>query len=61
MGKDLRKVVIVDNIRETFYKHEENGIEIKSWYDCKEDREIPKLEKVLDKLLRLEDVRVGIN
>jgi len=32
INEDLKRTVIVDNIKESFYLNQENGIEIKSWY-----------------------------
>lgn len=40
--------------------HCQNGIEIKSWYDDKEDIELAKLGLVLDGLAEMKDVRFGI-
>lgn len=37
LGRDLAKVIIVDNIAENFLLHPENGISIKTWTDDTED------------------------
>ncbi len=60
INEDLKRTVIVDNIKESFYLNQENGIEIKSWYGDKDDKELIKLGKVLDALAEMADVRVGI-
>lgn len=60
INEDLKRTVIVDNIKESFYLNQENGIEIKSWYGDKDDRELIKLGQVLDALAEMADVRVGI-
>ena len=43
INEDLKRTVIVDNIKESFYLNQENGIEIKSWYGDKDDKELLKL------------------
>ena len=60
INEDLKRTVIVDNIKESFYLNQENGIEIKSWYGDKDDKELIKLGQVLDALAEMADVRVGI-
>jgi TFIIF-interacting CTD phosphatase-like protein len=54
------KTVIVDNILENFYLHVENGIEIKSWYDDRQDRKLFELGEILDGLVGMDDIREGI-
>ncbi len=59
--KDLKRVIIVDNVPENFSAQKENGIEIVTWFkEMVGDRELNKLEKMLIALHMLEDVRVGI-
>lgn len=44
LGRDLKKTIIVDNIEENYrYLHPDNGIQLKSWFDDLEDRELDKL------------------
>lgn len=44
VGRDLTKVVIVDNLPENFQLQKDNGIGIKSWFnDNSQDTEILKL------------------
>lgn len=33
LNRDLSKTIIVDNLRENYVYHKDNGIEISSWYD----------------------------
>lgn len=47
LGRDLSKVIIVDNIPENFQLQPENGIYIKSWYDDPNDNALLQLTKVL--------------
>lgn len=61
VGRDLTKVVIVDNLPENFLLQKDNGIGIKSWFnDNSQDTEILKLQSVLNCLITLDDVREGI-
>lgn len=61
VGRDLSKVVIVDNLPENFSLQKDNGIAIKSWFnDNNQDSEILKLQNVLSNLITLDDVREGI-
>ena len=38
LNRDLKHTLIVDNLKENFTYHQENGIEIHSWYDDFGDR-----------------------
>lgn len=40
LGRDLSKVVIVDNIRDNFERQAKNGIEILTWLSDPKDREL---------------------
>lgn len=61
IGKDLSKVVIVDNLPENFSLQQNNGIGIKSWFnDNKNDKELLKLAKVLQGFVGCSDVREGV-
>lgn len=40
LGRDLRRVIIVDNIKENFERQDANGIEIKTWIGDAMDREL---------------------
>jgi len=48
LGRELSKVLIVDNSPENFQLQPENGIYIKSWYDDPNDRALEELVKVLE-------------
>lgn len=52
MGRDLSKMIIVDNIRDNFERQPENGIEIMTWIGNPEDRELHKLGQFLKSLVR---------
>lgn len=47
IGRDLSKVIIVDNIAESFLLQPENGICIKSWYDDPADTALNELAPFL--------------
>jgi len=59
IGRDLSKVIIVDNIAESFLLQPENGICIKSWYDDPADTALNELAPFLIqvKAQKIEDVR----
>ncbi len=37
LGRNIDKILIVDNVKENFMRQPENGIQIKSWYDDPND------------------------
>jgi Dullard-like phosphatase family protein len=43
LGRDLSKVIIIDNLKESFSLQQENGFHIKSWTGDDEDTELSKL------------------
>lgn len=47
LGRDLSKMLIVDNSPENFQLQPENGIFIKSWYDDPSDKALEELVRVL--------------
>ena len=47
LGRDLNKVIIVDNLAQNFSRQSENGILIRSWFDDKEDLALKELAPIL--------------
>ena len=57
LKKDLRDVLLIDNLAISFSNQKENGILISSWYGDKSDNELLLLLKYLRRVLLFEDMR----
>ena len=59
LNRDLRQMLIVDNVQENFSLQKENGIHIKGWYGDTKDTILINLEKLLLEMVEEEttDVR----
>ena len=60
LGRDLRKTIIIDNLKENFEKTTpDNGIHISNFEGCFDDIELPKYEKFLTQVAQneVDDVR----
>ena len=60
IGRNLKKVIIVDNLKENFCWQKENGIQIKEFNDDPEDEELLRLADILTHIANsgTEDVRI---
>jgi CTD small phosphatase-like protein 2 len=47
LGRDLKKIIIVDNVPENFQLQQDNGIFITSWFDDVTDTALSELSIIL--------------
>jgi len=62
LGRDLKKVIIIDNIVENFQLQTENGIFINSWEGDEKDTSLFELQPILKQIveLKISDVRLAL-
>ncbi|KAJ1798028.1 hypothetical protein LPJ59_002765 [Coemansia sp. RSA 2399] len=61
LGRDVAKMVLVDNCPQAFAYQQSNGIPIESWYEDKNDRELTHLMEFLLTLVDEDDVRPKVD
>lgn len=59
LGRDLGRTIILDNTQSNYAYQPENGLNIKSWFDDRADRELARLIPLLKYVAQssCEDVR----
>eukprot|EP00826_Nyctotherus_ovalis_P035278 TRINITY_DN3017_c0_g3_i1.p1 TRINITY_DN3017_c0_g3~~TRINITY_DN3017_c0_g3_i1.p1 ORF type:complete len:226 (+),score=55.46 TRINITY_DN3017_c0_g3_i1:921-1598(+) len=62
LGRDLKKIIIIDNIAENFQLQQANGIFIQTWENDEKDTSLCDLMPVLKQIVELKvpDVRVAL-
>lgn len=56
LGRDLKKVIIVDNSPMSYSMHPFNALAITSWFDDKNDIKLQEVHKILEILDQVDDV-----
>jgi len=60
MGRDIRKIIILDNSPASYMFNPENAVPVESWFDDPNDNELIELIPILESMSRAEDVREEI-
>jgi len=57
LGRDIKKVIIIDNSPASYMFNPENAVPVESWFDDENDRELLDLIPSLEQLAKVSDVR----
>ena len=62
LGRDLKRVIILDNVKENFTLQKDNGIFIKTWLNDEEDTVLMDVIPLLKQIIieKVPDVRVSL-
>ncbi|CAF0735652.1 unnamed protein product [Adineta steineri] len=56
MGRDIRKVIIIDNSPVSYIFHQDNAVPVTSWFDDMHDTELLTLIPIFERLALVDDV-----
>uniref|UniRef100_A0A183CMX4 Mitochondrial import inner membrane translocase subunit TIM50 n=1 Tax=Globodera pallida TaxID=36090 RepID=A0A183CMX4_GLOPA len=56
LGRDLRRVIIIDNSPASYAFHPDNSIPVRSWFDDPNDQELLDLLPLLEELAHVDDI-----
>ena len=51
IGRDIKRMIIIDNLKENFCWQKQNGIHIRSWYDDPQDTQLYQLVPLLKSIV----------
>jgi len=57
MGRDLKKIIIIDNSPASYMFNPENAVPVESWFDDVNDTELTELIPILEQMSKVDDVR----
>ncbi|XP_002736972.2 CTD small phosphatase-like protein [Saccoglossus kowalevskii] len=61
LGRDLKKIVIVDNSPASYIFHPDNAVPVASWFDDMSDTELLDLIPFLESLAKVDDVHTVLH
>jgi RNA polymerase II subunit A small phosphatase-like protein len=56
LGRDIRKVIIIDNSPVSYIFHQDNAVPVTSWFDDMNDTELLTLVPIFDRLALVDDI-----
>ncbi|OAF67312.1 hypothetical protein A3Q56_04983 [Intoshia linei] len=61
LGRNISRVVIIDNSPISYLYHPENAVSVTSWFDDPDDRELLNILPLMEELSKSDDVRTFLN